>query len=175
MTTMTEISDPSVAFFNHRHQLQAYLWSMTSDAHLSEDLLQEVWLAFSKAQTRGDQIENIPAWSRGVARHLCQKHWRDKGRRPLQCRSDILDLVDQAFDEQDDEDHQRSRREALWSCMETLPASSKALLRQKYHDNLSFEEMAVKEQKKASSLMVTVSRLRKKLKNCIEAKQGSFA
>ena len=172
---MTDISKAKTAFFEQRQKLQAYLVSLTTDAHLAEDMLQEVWLAFSASSERGEVIENLPAWCRGVAKNLCMKHWRDKGRRPQHCSAEVLELVDRAFEEQDAAEERRERQSALVACLEALPQHAQDLLKQKYDENLSFAEMAKLSNKKESSLMVTVSRLRKKLRQCINAKLGGVA
>ena len=56
MDTMIDISKAKTAFFEQRQRLQAYLVSLTTDAHLAEDMVQEVWLAFSASRDRGDVI-----------------------------------------------------------------------------------------------------------------------
>lgn len=172
---MIDISKAKTAFFEQRQRLQAYLVSLTTDAHLAEDMVQEVWLAFSASRDRGDVIDNVPAWCRGVAKNLCMKHWRDKGRRPQHCSAEVMELVDRAFEEQDADELRLERQAALAACMDALPQHGRVLLEQKYDKNLSFAQMAKLSGKKESSLMVTLSRLRKKLKQCISAKLGGVA
>lgn len=51
------------------------------DAHLADDLMQQLWL---QARTSGAAVPaaELEFWLRGIARNLVRSHWRKQGRRP---------------------------------------------------------------------------------------------
>ena len=164
-------------FALQRRQLFTYIFTHSQDFHLAEDILQEVWLALAKAAETGVEIQNPPAWCRGVAKHVLQKHWRDKPKQPLYMDHDMLNLAEQTFAEaQKGEVESDGREKALQTCLETLPQKSRQLLDLKYQNHFSFAQMAEQLQKTENSLMMAVSRLRKQLAVCIEQRlQGESA
>nr|MBA3710260.1 sigma-70 family RNA polymerase sigma factor [Planctomycetota bacterium] len=65
----------SAEFLAHRHDLQAFLLSMTRDRPLAEDILQDVWVKLAQAVNEGTRVDNVPAWCRTVAKHAILRHW----------------------------------------------------------------------------------------------------
>ena len=166
----------SSEFLAQRHKTMAYLISLVGDPHVAEDIFQEIWMKLAAYQK--DDIENTAAWCRAVGKNLVLHHWRDKGRQKLKVNSELMKKIDLAFEEDDDEDSShRERKEALQNCMKDLPDYSKNLLDQKYSEGKTFSQIADKMGKSESSLMMTVSRIRRKLQECIEQriKSGELA
>lgn len=58
-----------------------YVVVRVGDAHLADDLMQQLWLQarFSPTVVPGDELE---FWLRGIARNLVRTHWRRRARRP---------------------------------------------------------------------------------------------
>jgi len=163
-----DLAQLSLEFLQGRHRLLGYLVGLLGDGHVAEDLLQETWLRLAKALGQGSEIENVEAWCRGTARHLVQHHWRAKGRQKIAIDSELLDLVDLSFGENEETDHAQERRDALRHCLTQLPEKSRSLLDMKYDEGLSFKAMGERLQKSPSSLMMSLSRIRGKLEECVE-------
>ena len=160
-------------FAIQRRQLFSYIFSLCRDFHLAEDVLQEVWLALSKAVETGVEIQNAPAWCRGVAKHVLQKHWREKPKQPLYMDNDMLNLVEQTFAEASEDSAAEAREQALQACLQSLPKKSRELLELKYQRQSTFAQMAEQLQKTENSLMMALSRLRKQLGQCVEQRLQS--
>lgn len=167
-STQNHLKQRTVEFLSQRHKLMAYLIGLVGDIHVAEDLFQEIWIKLSNYDK--DDIQNTHAWCRGVAKNLVLHHWREKGQQKLKMDSELLDQIDLAFEENDDLDGDRHRKEALQTCVKELPEHSKHLLNQKYHEGHSFAELASKLGKSENALMMSLSRIRKKLQECIEHK-----
>ena len=73
-----------------RDRLYPYLYQVTSDHHLSQDLLQEVLLAMVRSVDGLEQPESFWPWIYGIARSRIQEHFRGKHRRKI-LQSAVLD------------------------------------------------------------------------------------
>jgi len=75
-----------------RARLYPYLYQVTSDHHLSQDLVQEVLLAMVRFVDGLERPESFWPWIFGVARNKIQEHFRVQHRREI-LRSAVLDDV----------------------------------------------------------------------------------
>lgn len=167
----------SSLFLKQRHALQTFIRSMLRDDDAAEDVFQEVWLQFADAQQKGTEIQNLAKWSRGVARNLILKHWRRQRTSKVIADSEMLELVEEAFDEQDDrEAYWESRRKALKACMKKLPEKSRQILDLRYEGDQPVAAVAEGLGKTTASVMMMLSRIRKSLSACAErALKGALA
>jgi RNA polymerase sigma-70 factor, ECF subfamily len=161
----------STEFLKQRYMLMAFIRGMLKDDNTAEDMFQEVWLQLAAACEKGVLINDLPKWSRGVARNLILKHWRKSKNGKAYADSEILDLVAVSFEEQDtNQKFWDEHRIALRECMDSLPENSRKLLKIRYEKNKPITLIAEKMNKSASSIMTTLSRLRKKLRGCAKLK-----
>ena len=175
-----DIAEVSAQFIRERHAIMAFIYGLTRDASLAEDILQEVWLKlFESCTQKKDHIDNQLAWCRGTAKNIVLHHWRSRRNAKVVMDSELVDLIEQAFAEYDQgEDLVAHRQNALRSCMEGIPEESKKLLRLRYEEGRSFQQMSERLQRSANGLMMSLSRLRKSLLECIERRlhrQGETA
>jgi RNA polymerase sigma-70 factor (ECF subfamily) len=158
-------------FVASRHSLFAFIHGFVRNAHDSEDLFQEVWVRLSRALTEGAEIQDQAKWCRGVARNLILHYWRDRKSDKVIADSELMDLVEQAFEEEQHRpDYWRARREAVAECMEVLPERARQLLRLKYTEGLSAEAAGAKIRQTAAAVLMALSRVRRALRECAEAK-----
>ena len=159
----------STQFLAERFNLMAFIYGLVRDANVSEDIFQEVWIKLSDAIGKGKEIEDPLKWSRGVARNLVLRHWRDQRTKKVVVDSELVELVAQAFEE---EDANRSvweeKRRALMTCLEKLPEKSKNFLRMKYEKELAVAKIAERFRKTTGSVMMALSRVRRSLSECVE-------
>ncbi len=158
----------------NQHSLMAFICGMLRDYHTSEDIFQETWLQLVDAIEKGVEIEDVSKWSRGVARNLVLKHWRRQRSKKgslVTANSKLLELVDVAFDEQEEErELWEARRRALRDCMAQLPEKSRKVLALKYEQRLKASEVAQRLNKTAAAVLMMLSRLRKALARCADEK-----
>jgi RNA polymerase sigma-70 factor (ECF subfamily) len=69
------------AFDRCSRSIYRYIAVRVGDAHLADDLMQQLWL---QAHTGGASIPDheLEFWLRGIARNLVRTHWRRRSRRP---------------------------------------------------------------------------------------------
>lgn len=164
--------DPSAQFLAHRHELMAFLMSLDPDPVLAEDILQETWLALAAELRLGRSIDNIPAWSRTVARRAWIRH-RRAARRERPDDQAIARLLDRAF-------AAAPRGPELWAehlsalrnCMQRLSEAARALLGGRYVEGLTVGELARRTSVNEAAVLMRLSRVRAGLRTCIERRVG---
>jgi RNA polymerase sigma-70 factor (ECF subfamily) len=70
-----------VVFDRCKRSIYRYLVVRIGDAHLADDLMQQLWL---QARTSGASVpeDQLEFWLRGIARNLVRTHWRRRAGRP---------------------------------------------------------------------------------------------
>jgi RNA polymerase sigma-70 factor, ECF subfamily len=77
-----------------------------------------------------------------------------------------IEFRDEVWDEHVDVDAER--KGALVECVDLLPERSKTILLNRYHQDRSWESIADELEMRLELLYVTMSRLRQKLRDCVE-------
>jgi RNA polymerase sigma-70 factor (ECF subfamily) len=158
----------SERFIAERHALMGFIYSMVHDFAAAEDIFQEVWIRMQEAVERGEPIADPAKWCRGVAKNLILHYWRAKRTSKVWADSELLELVEQALDEQADD--RTDYRQALLQCIDQLPDRSRQLLQMKYGEGLSFAAMAGQLKRTLESLKMALCRIRQRLQECVERK-----
>ncbi|MEI7731964.1 MAG: sigma-70 family RNA polymerase sigma factor [Verrucomicrobiota bacterium] len=168
---MKEPRPLTTQFLAHRHSLYAFINGFVRHPQDAEDIFQEVWVRLSDALTRGDVIQDLPKWCRGTARNLILHYWRDRQKEKVIVDQELMELVEVAFKEQEDnQDYWLARRQALCHCLETLPDRSRHLLQMKYDLGHTTKRMSEELKQSVDSVMMALSRLRRALRECAEKK-----
>jgi len=158
-------------FLANRHSLFAFIYGFVRNVHDAEDLFQEVWVRFSDALNRGVEIKEQAAWCRGTARNLLLHYWRERQRDEVVADPELMDLVEQAFAEQEpNQDYWLVRQQALNECIHELPERSNQLLRLKYERGLSTPALADELKQSVAAVLMALSRLRQILRDCAQKK-----
>src|SRR3954470_20331529 len=168
-----ENEDLSAEFIARRHELFGFVYSLVRNVQDSEDIVQEVWLRFSSALERGIQIDKTAQWSRGTAKNLILHYWRKKGNTTVTADSELLNLVELAFSEGDDDserEYWQIRREALTECVQTLPDDSRRLISLRYDEGNPVAKIAEVVERSEGSVMMALSRIRRLLQSCVDTK-----
>ncbi len=158
-------------FVAKRHTLYAFIYGFIRNTHDAEDIFQEVWVRFSDALARGVDIQDQAKWCRGTAHNLILHHWRDRRQDKVVVDQELVELVELAFTEQDsNQEYWRTRQQALGECIQTLPERSQQMLRLKYEQGLSAQEVAEEVLQSVESVWMALSRLRRALRDCAQRK-----
>ncbi len=164
-----DYKEVSSQFLAGRHRLMAFILGLIRNPSHAEDIFQEVWIRLAETLEKGESIRDLPKWCRGVARNLILQHWRKERNAKVIANSEILDIAEVAFSEQDAAaEFYTERRNALVECVGTLPEKSKEILHLKYDSNLSFEAIAARWRKSLGSVMMHLSRVRRILAECVD-------
>ena len=155
-----------------RTRLSAAAWVVVQDAHAAEDIFQNVAL---KAMTREVSFENesaLMSWAFITARRE-GIDWLRRHQRETNClEAEILEIME--YEWQSEAAHPAGAKiEALQDCLEAAPEPSRRLLKLRYFDGYSCEEVAEQMGIGLNSIYKRVSRLHESLRECIEGKLGN--
>lgn len=142
------------------------------DEETADEIAQDVFVAAIQniAQYRG--TGTVCAWLLGIARKRVLEHFRKSARQPTPTTLDsVLNAVHVADleDELDVETEER-RLTALRSCLQSLKKPQRDLLVRFYYHGESAEDIATSVLKSAGTIRMTLFRLRKRLRICINKK-----
>ncbi len=161
-------------FLANRHGLFGFIYGFIRNTHDAEDIVQEVWMRFSSALERGVNIHEPARWCRGAAKNLILHYWRDHKNAKVIADQDLFELVELAFFENDSaQEIWQTRQRALAECIGQLPDKSKRLVSLRYDAGHSMAKMAELLNQSAESIMMALSRIRRSLRECAEAKLKS--
>jgi RNA polymerase sigma-70 factor (ECF subfamily) len=155
-----------------RTRVSAAAWVVVRDTHAAEDIFQNVAL---KAMTRDVNFESeaaLMSWSFITARRE-GIDWLRRHRRETICLdADILELLEHEW--QSETTHPGGAKvEALQDCLAAVPESARRLLKLRYFDGYSCEEVAEQMGIGLNAIYKRISRLHEDLKACIEGKLAS--
>jgi len=116
--------------------LRDYLRLRAPAAADGEGLLQEIWFEAYRQLPRLRERRAFRGWLYRIARDRAAREFRRRGWRPVELRSEPA-----ATEHQEDE-LASEQRERLGECLEQLSAEHRAVLRLRYLENRSYEQIA---------------------------------
>ena len=171
----TEIQLAAAEFIRDRHLLGAFVGGVLRDGHAAEDVLQEVWVRLAAEVEKGTQIENQPAWCRGVARNLIRRHWEKLQGAKVVADSTVMEAflnrVEECFaGAEAQEDFASDRLAALDKCVAALPERSQRLLAMKYTQQAAMDVIARESGLSFEAVKKALVRIRAGLLDCVRRK-----
>lgn len=145
---------------------------MVRRRELAEDLFQDLCVLVLQKKAELADIEHFPAWLRTAARHLAMNALRRRDNRGAVLGDQIHDLMEPVW-RQFDGARESAMTAALQVCMEGLAPSARELLNARHVDGLSSGELARRLGRPAGSLYTTLSRIHKRLAECIARRLGA--
>ncbi len=165
------LSEPEIlqALMKWRTRLSAAAWVVVRDTHAAEDIFQNVAL---KAMTRVVKFESEAAllsWAFITARREGIDWLRRHRREALGLAEDILGRLEQEWQAASPQPS-GARMDALRECLAAAPQSARQLLRLRYFEGYSCEEVAGHLGIGLNAIYKRISRLHESLRQCIEGK-----
>lgn len=157
------------ALMQARTRLSAAAWVVVRDAHAAEDIFQNVAL---KAMTREVSFPNegmLLSWAFITARREGIDWLRRNRREVVSLEEDVLDLLEQEW-QRDNAVPDGTRVEALHDCLAAAPEPARRLLKLRYYEGCSCEEVATQLGVGLNAIYKRLSRLHESLKDCVEGK-----
>lgn len=155
-------------FLENQTLLRAYLLTATGDLHEAEDLLQDVSRVLWENFGEYDPARSFRAWALGIARLELLK-WRQKrARRRETLSTEALEALAGVALEIGDE--ARNRRAHLESCLERLERWMAEIIRLRYLEGLSLQDVARRLDKSFASIGMALMRARRMLRECVDHK-----
>jgi RNA polymerase sigma factor (sigma-70 family) len=149
----------------HRAMLLGYITAIVGDAHLAEDVFQDVSLVVLK---KGDALHDegaFPAWARQVARLEALAALRRRKKHPEPLDPAVLELLDAHWRAGDAEPS--AVRAALGECLRRLSPQARRLIELRYVDGLRGPQVAEHLARPLNTVYVALSRTYRFLGGCI--------
>lgn len=151
-----------------RAMLLGYISSFVRDAHLAEDLFQDVSLVILRKGAELADPAGFAPWARKVARLevLNALRKREKAPRPLDAA--VLDLLDGQWGATDRAASPAA--DALAPCLERLSPKARRLVELRYRDDVSGKDLAAKVAQPLNTVYVALARVHRALSDCIKGR-----
>lgn len=151
---------------SERTKLIAYIWSIVHDAHIAEDVFQEVSLvALRKRQEIGGVSQVFP-WLRSVARHKALKALSARSRRPMVLDDDLLGELEEVWNRHDAAPASDTA-DALEGCVRKLSPRARRIIELRYGAGLSGGDVATVVGVQVKSIYQALSRIHVALADCV--------
>lgn len=164
----------------HHAALRGFVRSLGVDPLWVDDVAQEAFIVAYNRLEEFDRSRDFGAWLRGIARNLVINERRKDARRKRILSENLTDvlLASSSASDADDEDmgdDALARLNALKECVKGLPEKSLRLLKSRYEDEHSANEMAEEFSMNPPAVRKALERLRTALRECMEERIGCAA
>lgn len=153
---------------DHQPRLRAYIRSLVLDEHVSKDILQETNVTLLKKSRDFTTGTNFTAWSFRVAYFEVLTWRRKQSRSRIHLDNDLVESLAETIDFVAP-DYDR-RLEALASCIDELPERQQTIVRRKYLNEESVQDIARDLGFRANAASQLLFRARAGLFKCINRK-----
>jgi len=154
-----------------RTELVAYARSLLGNHAAADDAVQEALLVVFKKHDQFQTGTSMLAWCRSIVRiEVLRAKQRYQRERTLAERL-LDDAIDAAFDEFQAarrHDEGESWREALRRCLERVPERGQGVLRARFADELSYQQIGERLGMSIEAVRKALFRLRKQVRSCVE-------
>ncbi|MFM7072321.1 MAG: sigma-70 family RNA polymerase sigma factor [Planctomycetota bacterium] len=146
--------------------VSSYVHALVWDAAAAEDVVQEVSIALFRRFGEYDETRPFIAWALGVAKFQVLGLIRDNARNRVIFDDELLGRFTDVWAER--APRLTDRGAALQECLEVLPARARNLVRLRYFEELTSEQIAGRLGGTGAAIRVALQRIRRQLRECVE-------
>ena len=150
-----------------RLPLTAFVASVTRDFHLAEDIFQELCVKAVATAAQFESPQHLLHWARLAGKNRAIDVLRTRDGRYEGLSDDVLEKLASEWPSQADVSPMRA---ALAFCIEQVTPKNRELLRMRYFERRSCDELAAILGRKIETVYQALSRLHKALGECIRAR-----
>ena len=158
--------------FRNRLKLTAYVRSIVGDFHTAEDIYQTASLEAVRSVAKFNDAEHVVRWLWKVCRNESIKKLAEQKRRPLLLDEQTLEVVQSQF-EKNSLMNSQDTYAMLEKCLKELSVFARQMIHLRYKKDLTGPDLAGALNRKVKSVYVTLSRIHRKLRECIVKKARS--
>ncbi|HAL71050.1 MAG: sigma-70 family RNA polymerase sigma factor [Verrucomicrobiota bacterium] len=144
---------------------------------LMEDIAQQVFLEFMAKEQRWDLENDLRPLLATMTRHVAMRLWRDRTRQRPEVVQKLADHIRLLAEESELPPRYEEEVGLLRGCLQKLPEKSRDLIQMYYYSDVSTPQIAEQLEMKADTVCRALSRVREKLRECIQRQiqQGGAA
>jgi RNA polymerase sigma-70 factor (ECF subfamily) len=162
---MSDAAQIAQLVVKHRHGLLAYVYGVLPDAHIAEDLFQEVCVVAVQKAAEFQDGTNFAAWARTIARNKLREHLRRRS--GVAVDDAFFEGLESAFDAVRAGLDPDARKDALRRCLGELQARARQMLVWRYDEGLSAAGIAERSGQSRASVNSLLQRIREILRDCV--------
>ena len=161
----------------HHAGLRGFVRALGVDPLWVDDLAQEAFIVAYNRLDEYDHDRDFGAWLRGIARNLVINERRKNARRKRILSDNLTDVLVSTSSVAEEEEREIGdnglvRMKALKECIATLPEKSLQMMRSRYEDELSAQDIAEQYGMKPPAVRKALERVRASLRKCMEDRLG---
>lgn len=153
----------------NQRRLSLYVLSLTGNWNDAEEILQETNLVLWREFHRFEPGTNFTAWAHRIAFNQMLAWTKKRRRDRLSFSPDFLEAI--ASETPTTGDGLEDRLRLLRECIQKLPVKQREMIRFRYAENLSIDDVAVRCETTANAAYRALSRIRKLLHDCVTRSQ----
>ena len=155
----------------YRAELTSYARSLLGNYAAAEDAVQEAMLVVVKKFDQFSEGTSMLAWCRSIVRLEVLRIKQQRQREQSLAQRLLDDAIDAAFDEFQTSkrfDDAESWREALQNCLGRVPERGRQVLRSRFVDELSYEQIADRVGMTLEGVRKSLFRHKQQVRSCVE-------
>ena len=135
---------------------------------LVEDIAQQVFLEFMAKESKWDLNKDARPLLATMTRHIAMRQWRERTRQQSDVVQKLADHIRLLAEEREAPPRYEDEIGVLRSCLQKLPEKSRELVELYYYNDIGTPEIADQLAMKADTVCRALSRVRDKLRDCIQ-------
>ncbi len=147
-------------------RLYAFALTLVADFDRASDVVQEANRELWEHADQFDPERDFTAWACGVVRYRVLAQYRDQRREKLRFGMDLVELI--ADEMPTDSMVDQQRRAAFNSCFQKLTDHQRMLIETRYEPDSTVAKMAEDLDRTAASISTALTKIRRKLTECVE-------
>lgn len=144
---------------------------------LMEDIAQQVFLEFMGKEERWDLEQDVRPLLATMTRHIAMRLWRERTRERPEVVQKLADHIRRLAEDSEVPPRYEEEIGLLRACLQKLPDKSRELVKLYYYGDIGTPQIAEQLDMKADTVCRALSRVREKLRECIQRQiqQGGAA
>jgi RNA polymerase sigma factor (sigma-70 family) len=135
---------------------------------LMEDIAQQVFLEFMAKESQWDLSTDARPLLAMMTRHIAMRQWRERTRQQPEVVQKLADHIRLLAEEREAPPRYEEEISVLRACLQKLPEKSRELVELYYYNDIGTPQIADQIRMKADTVCRALSRVREKLRECIE-------
>ncbi|MDZ4289619.1 MAG: sigma-70 family RNA polymerase sigma factor [Prosthecobacter sp.] len=168
----TEETRAAQLFLTHHDFVKGVALKYAPWPGLMEDIAQQVFLEFMSKESRWDLEKDLRPLLATMTRHVAMRLWRDRTRERPEVVQKLADHIRLLAEEREVPPRYEEEIGLLRGCLQRLPEKSRELIQLYYYSDVSTPEIAAQLEMKADTVCRALSRVREKLRECIQRSQN---
>jgi RNA polymerase sigma-70 factor, ECF subfamily len=153
----------------HRSRVFGYIYAMLHNMSDAEDIYQQTTLLMWQKLDEFEPGTDFGSWALKIAYYNIKNFQRSAQRRHVFFSDEVMENVAHCY-ESSVAKMAEDRLDALGDCVRHLSERHQRILRQRYAESISIREIASCEGKSEAAMAMLLSRLRKTVFRCVQAR-----